>query len=165
MCLLGVAWMGAVPVGMMAAGGQRADGDALASWAGTHGRPPGRGRGRGCLRSAFYGRVSTEGWQDPVTSRARQLQQAVMLTAGRGVITAEFFDAGESRALPWARRPQAAALVAQLADPDRGWSPSAGITNVHSHQNKRRRTAQREERPESTCRGRRLSAGDDRACP
>ena len=44
-----------------------------------------------------------------------------MLVAGRGVIVAEFFDAGESRALPWARRPQAAAVVAQLADPDRGW--------------------------------------------
>ena len=28
---------------------------------------------------------------------------------------------GESRTLPWARRPQAAALVAALADPDRGW--------------------------------------------
>jgi site-specific DNA recombinase len=37
------------------------------------------------------------------------------------VITAEFFDTGESRELPWARHPQAAALVAQLADPDRGW--------------------------------------------
>ena len=78
-------------------------------------------RGRGCLRFAFYGRVSTEDWQDPVTSRARQLAQAVMLTAGRGVIVAEFFDTGESRTLPWTRRPQAAALVAQLADPDRGW--------------------------------------------
>ena len=44
-----------------------------------------------------------------------------MLTAGRGVIVAEFFDTGESRTLPWARRPQAAALVAPLADPDRGW--------------------------------------------
>ena len=37
------------------------------------------------------------------------------------MIVAEFFDTGESRTLPWARRPQAAALVAQLADPDRGW--------------------------------------------
>jgi len=73
------------------------------------------------LRFAFYGRVSTEDWQDPVTSRARQLQQAVMLTAGHGAIVAQFFDTGESRTLPWARRPQAAALVAQLADPDRGW--------------------------------------------
>jgi len=44
-----------------------------------------------------------------------------MLAAGAGVITAEFFDTGESRELPWARRPQAAALVAQLADPERGW--------------------------------------------
>jgi len=73
------------------------------------------------LRFAFYGRVSTEDWQDPVTSRARQLQQALMLAAGAGVITAEFFDSGESRELPWARRPQAAALVAQLTDPERGW--------------------------------------------
>ena len=37
------------------------------------------------------------------------------------MIVAEFFDTGQSRVLPWARRPQAAALVAQLADPDRGW--------------------------------------------
>ena len=94
--------------------------DALASWAEGLGRRAEK-RGRGCVRFAFYGRVSTEDWQDPVTSRARQLQQAVMLVAGRGVIVAEFFDAGESRTLPWARRPQAAALVAQLADPDRGW--------------------------------------------
>jgi hypothetical protein len=37
------------------------------------------------------------------------------------VIVAEFFDAGQSRTVAWGRRPQAAALVAQLADPDRGW--------------------------------------------
>ena len=49
------------------------------------------------LRFAFYGRVSTEDWQDPVTSRARQLQQAAMLVSGHGVIAAEFFDTGESR--------------------------------------------------------------------
>ena len=34
---------------------------------------------------------------------------------------AHSFDSGLSRTLTWARRPQAAALVAQLADPDRGW--------------------------------------------
>ena len=97
-----------------------AGGDVLASWAvDLSGRAA--KRGRGVLRFAFYGRVSTEDWQDPESSRARQLQQAVMLTAGRGVIAAEFFDTGETRVLPWARRPQAAALVAQLADPDRGW--------------------------------------------
>ncbi len=113
--------MCAAPIEMMAAGGQRADGDALAAWAkGLAGRRD-EMRGRGRLRFAFYGRVSTEDWQDPVTSRARQLQQAVMLVAGRGVIVAEFFDSGQSRVLPWARRPQAAVLVNQLADPDRGW--------------------------------------------
>jgi hypothetical protein len=44
-----------------------------------------------------------------------------MLVAGHGTIVAEFFDSGQSRMLPWARRSQAAALVAALADPDRGW--------------------------------------------
>jgi len=65
-----------------------------------------------------------------VTSRARQLQLAVMLTAGRGVIMEEFFDLGESRSLPWTRRPQAAALVAALADPDRGWVRSPFLIPV-----------------------------------
>jgi hypothetical protein len=37
------------------------------------------------------------------------------------VIVAEFFDTGESRTVAWGRRPQAAVLVAQLADPDRSW--------------------------------------------
>jgi len=92
----------------------------LESWAERLSGRTGK-RARGMLRFAFYGRVSTEDWQDPVTSRARQVQQAVMLAAGAEVITAEFFDIGESRELPWARRPQAAALVAQLADPERGW--------------------------------------------
>jgi site-specific DNA recombinase len=79
------------------------------------------GPSQGGLRFAFYGRVSTEDWQDPVTSRARQREQAAALTAGHGQIVAEFFDTGESRAVAWARRPQAAALVAALADPGRGW--------------------------------------------
>jgi DNA invertase Pin-like site-specific DNA recombinase len=41
--------------------------------------------------------------------------------AGYGRIVAEFFDAGQSRTLPWARRPEAAALVAAMADPERGF--------------------------------------------
>jgi hypothetical protein len=44
-----------------------------------------------------------------------------MLVGGHGTIVAEFFDVGESRTLAWVRRPEAAALVAQLADPGRGW--------------------------------------------
>ena len=65
--------------------------------------------------------MSTEDYQDPVTSRARQRDQAGALIAGHGRIVAEFFDIGQSRTLARARRPQAAALVAELADPDRGW--------------------------------------------
>jgi len=71
------------------------------------------------LRFAFYGRVSTEDHQDPVTSRARQLAEAAPLVVGHGRIVAEYFDAGQSRVLPWARRPQAAALLAAIADPER----------------------------------------------
>jgi DNA invertase Pin-like site-specific DNA recombinase len=73
------------------------------------------------VRFVFYGRVSTEDWQDPVTSRARQREQAEALVRGHGQIVAEFFDVGQTRKLAWACRPQSAALVAQLADPDRGW--------------------------------------------
>ena len=94
--------------------------NALAAWAAHTGRPT-RQPDADCLRFAFYGRVSTEDWQDPVTSRARQHDQAAALVAGHGRIVAEFFDIGYSRTLPWARRPQAAALVTALANPDRGW--------------------------------------------
>jgi len=72
----------------------------------------------GGLRFAFYGRVSTEDYQDPVTSRVRQRDQAGALVAGHGRIVAEFFDVGQSRVLPWSRRPQAAALLVAMADPD-----------------------------------------------
>ena len=105
----------------MPAAGQAAGGDMLTLWAEATGRRRVAGRGPGWLRFAFYGRVSTENWQDPVTSRGRQRDQAAALVAGHGRIVAEFFDTGYSRTLPWARRPQAAALVAALADPDRGW--------------------------------------------
>jgi site-specific DNA recombinase len=101
--------------------GKGAGGDVLARWAERTGRRRAGVPGRGGLRFAFYGRVSTEDWQDPVTSRARQREQAGVLVAGHGTIVAGFFDCGHSRTLPWARRPQAAALFAQLADPDRGW--------------------------------------------
>jgi site-specific DNA recombinase len=96
----------------------------LEEWAERFGRSRAGSPPDGRLRFAFYGRVSTEDWQELESSRARQLQQALMLTAGRGTVVAEFFDSGESRTLGWARRPQAAALVAALADPDRGGTRS-----------------------------------------
>jgi hypothetical protein len=37
------------------------------------------------------------------------------------VIVEEFFDIGQSRALPWQRRPQASALLAALRNPNRGF--------------------------------------------
>ena len=60
-----VAWMCATPMGMMAAGDRRTDGDALGAWAEGLASRRAEVRGRGCLRFAFYGRVSTEDWQDP----------------------------------------------------------------------------------------------------
>lgn len=89
---------------------------------GLSGRPNAWPRSRaGGLRFAFYGRVSTEDHQDPVASRARQRDQAAALVGGYGRIVAEFFDIGQSRVLPWARCPQAAALAAAMADPDRAF--------------------------------------------
>ena len=98
-----------------------AGGESLVAWAARSGRPRATGLVSGGLRFVFYGRVSTEDWQDPVTSRARQREQAGALVRGHGHVVAEFFDAGQSRTVAWGRRPQAAALVAQLADPGRGW--------------------------------------------
>jgi site-specific DNA recombinase len=88
----------------------------LLAWAERTGRRCVAGSARGRLRFAFYGRVSTEDYQNPVTSRARQRDQAGALIAEQGRIVAEYFDVGQSRALSWARRPQAA-----IADPDRGF--------------------------------------------
>ena len=34
---------------------------------------------------------------------------------------AEFFDVGQSRSLPWSRRPEAAKLLDTIGDPDRGF--------------------------------------------
>jgi site-specific DNA recombinase len=93
----------------------------LLTWAARSGCRRGGGRAPGGLRFVFYGRVSTEDWQDPESSRARQREEAGALTRGHGVIVEELFDIGESRAVAWGRRPQAAALIAALADPGRGW--------------------------------------------
>ena len=42
------------------------------------------GSGPGRLRFVFYGRVSTEDWQDPVMSRARQREEAEALVRVTG---------------------------------------------------------------------------------
>jgi hypothetical protein len=91
--------------------GERANVDTLVAWVERTGRRAGE-RGHASVRFAFYGRVSTEDWQDPVTSRARQREQAGALVAGHGKIVAEFFDCGQSlpcrgrgapRPRPWGR--------------------------------------------------------------
>ena len=136
-----------------------AGGDVLGSWA-EHLAGRAGDDARGCLRFAFYGRVPAEDWQDPVTSRARQLQQAAMLVSGHGVIAAEFFDAGESRMLPWARRPQAAALVAQLAIRGGGGTRwGSGSTSGRSAAAGTPRWPRCSSTTRSACGGRRSAAG------
>ncbi|MGC5021362.1 recombinase family protein [Micromonospora sp. DT47] len=99
------------------------EGDLLAAWIDRK-TPRTRRRGPAAPvgpRFAFYGRVSTRDYQDPVSSRRWQLDVATELIAGRGRIVVEFFDVGRTRELSWAQRPQAAALLAALAGPDRGF--------------------------------------------
>jgi DNA invertase Pin-like site-specific DNA recombinase len=88
---------------------------------------PGRTRARGrqtrmtpgSIQFAFYGRMSTTGYQDPASSRHWQYDNAARLIAGNGVVAAEFFDAGFSRSLPWHQRPAAAELLMEAVRPDR----------------------------------------------
>jgi DNA invertase Pin-like site-specific DNA recombinase len=52
----------------------------------------------------------------------RQLHRAKDLINGHGGrVVAEYFDIGQSRSLPWKRRPEAARLLTDVADPSRGW--------------------------------------------
>lgn len=77
------------------------------------------------LSFAFYGRCSTEDNQDPETSRQWQLRVAknMLAVAAPGAsITAEFFDVGQSRSLPWKRRREAQRMLAELDDPRRTWN-------------------------------------------
>jgi site-specific DNA recombinase len=63
------------------------------------------------MRFAFYGRTSTADYQDRTSSQYWQRDVAENVISGQGVIVAEFFDSGYSRRLPWADRPEAAALL------------------------------------------------------
>ena len=58
--------MAATALPGMPADGQAAGGDILTLWAEATGRRRAAGYGLGVLRFAFYGRVSTEDWHDPV---------------------------------------------------------------------------------------------------
>jgi DNA invertase Pin-like site-specific DNA recombinase len=74
------------------------------------------------MNFAFYGRVSTEDQQDPASSKAWQLDRARgLIQPHSGAIVSEFFDVGQSRSLPWRRRPEAGALLDLLKDPGRGF--------------------------------------------
>jgi site-specific DNA recombinase len=74
------------------------------------------------VKFAFYGRVSTEDNQDPEESRRWQLYRCRQLIEQHdGEIVAEFFDIGQSRSLPWERRPQASALLSLCRRRDRSF--------------------------------------------
>jgi len=70
---------------------------------------------------AFYGRVSTEDQQDPTSSKQWQLARAEAILPKGARIAREYFDIGQSRSLPWKRRPEAAALLDDLKNPKRGF--------------------------------------------
>ena len=73
-------------------------------------------------RFAFYGRVSTEDQQDPTSSKQWQMARATSLIEPHGgQVVAQFFDIGQSRSLPWKRRPESLALLEAFKDPDRGF--------------------------------------------
>jgi site-specific DNA recombinase len=74
------------------------------------------------LRFAFYGRVSTEDAQDPEASRSWQKRRALdLITPHGGVLVTDYFDVGQSRSLPWKRRPEASRLLADVTGRDRGF--------------------------------------------
>lgn len=78
----------------------------------------------GPLRFAFYGRCATEDNQDPDTSRNWQRSEAQRLlsvSAPNADIASDYFDAGQSKTLAWADRPEASRLLNDLTNPDRGW--------------------------------------------
>lgn len=72
---------------------------------------------------AGYLRTSTDDHQSPDDSAAWQLRLARQLIApAGGEIVARYHDIDQSRSLPWERRPEAARLLHDLRDPDRGWA-------------------------------------------
>ena len=74
------------------------------------------------IRLTAYARTSTDDQQNPDESLRWQLSRANALVVGRAEIVSVTHDTDVSRSVPWPRRPAAARLIAQLANPARGWS-------------------------------------------
>lgn len=69
------------------------------------------------LRVVGYCRTSTDDAQSPKDSRRWQLGVIERLVAGHGEVVEVVHDVGFTRGLPWARRPDALALIARCALP------------------------------------------------
>jgi site-specific DNA recombinase len=66
--------------------------------------------------------VSTEDAQDPEASRSWQKRRAIdLITPHGGVLVSDYFDVGQSRSLPWKRRPEASRLLVDVTARDRGF--------------------------------------------
>lgn len=75
------------------------------------------------LAFAAYIRTSTDDQQSPEDSRRWQLDVATRLVApAGGVIVATYHDVDVTRERPWARRPEASRILADAANPARGWT-------------------------------------------
>lgn len=72
-------------------------------------------------RLILYARTSTDDNQSPEDSKRWQISLGTSLVAGRAEISTVVHDTDVSRALPWDRRPQASRLLADMANPNRGW--------------------------------------------
>jgi DNA invertase Pin-like site-specific DNA recombinase len=73
------------------------------------------------LLFAFVGRVSTEDMQEPEASRARQIAKASTILPPSAQIVADYFDIGDTRALPWPRRPETGRLLRELRSGTNAW--------------------------------------------
>jgi site-specific DNA recombinase len=74
------------------------------------------------LLFAFVGRVSTEEMQEPEASRARQIAKASTILPPSAQIVADYFDIGDTRALPWPRRPETGRLLRELRSGTNTWN-------------------------------------------
>lgn len=75
------------------------------------------------LAFAAYIRTSTDDQQSPEDSKRWQLDTATRLVVpAGGIIVATYHDIDVTRELPWARRPEASRVLADAANPARGWT-------------------------------------------